>query len=64
MNEKKHEEPAINMQRTVHFSQRPSVVVTCPLCCTEQRAERDRCYRCGAVFVFISETKQPENKGA
>lgn len=64
MNDAIHKEPAFGDRKTIHFPKRPCVVVTCPRCWTEQRADRDRCYHCGAAFVFINEAKQPENKGA
>jgi predicted amidophosphoribosyltransferase len=31
--------------------------VTCPHCWTDQRADRDFCYRCGAVFIYKDELK-------
>lgn len=33
--------------------------LTCPHCWTDQRTERDFCYRCGAVFVYLDELKKP-----
>lgn len=32
--------------------------VTCPYCWTDQRTERDCCYRCGAVFLYLDELKK------
>jgi len=30
--------------------------ITCPHCWTDQRTERNFCYRCGAEFVYLEET--------
>lgn len=38
------------------FPQRPPVAVTCPHCWQEQRALRDSCWRCGARFIYESES--------
>ena len=37
---------------------RRSKVVTCPHCWTDQRTERDFCYRCGAEFIYLDETAE------
>lgn len=29
--------------------------ITCPHCWTEQRTERDFCYRCGTRFIYLDE---------
>lgn len=31
--------------------------VSCPNCWTDQRADRDFCYRCGAAFIYQDELK-------
>lgn len=39
--------------------------VTCPHCWTDQRTDRDFCYRCGAVFIYKDELKdEAEEKQA
>lgn len=32
--------------------------VTCPNCWTDQRTDRDFCYRCGSVFIYQDELKE------
>jgi predicted amidophosphoribosyltransferase len=32
--------------------------VTCPHCWTEQRTDRDFCYRCGAAFVYLDKAEK------
>lgn len=44
----------------VAFATRPAVLVSCPCCWTDQRANRNRCWRCEAQFVFLDE--QEENR--
>lgn len=47
-----------NMKKTnpiVFVESRRLKTVTCPHCWTEQRTERDFCYRCGAVFAYLDE---------
>lgn len=39
----------------VTFATRPAILVSCPRCWTDQHADRNRCWRCGAVFVFLDE---------
>ena len=29
--------------------------ITCPHCWTDQRTDRDFCYRCGAEFIYLDE---------
>lgn len=31
--------------------------VSCPYCWTDQRTDRNFCYRCGAEFVYLDEMK-------
>jgi len=42
-------------KKAVHFESRSQKLVTCPYCWTDQRAERDHCYRCGAEFLYLDE---------
>lgn len=37
----------------VLIESREQKFVTCPHCWTDQRTDRDFCYRCGAVFKFL-----------
>lgn len=52
---------AVIPPRTVSFATRPSLMVSCPHCWTDQHAFRNRCWRCGAEFVFLDETKLDES---
>jgi len=42
-------------QKAVHFESRSQKLVTCPHCWTDQRTERNSCYRCGAEFIYLDE---------
>jgi len=42
-------------QNSVLFESRELKLVTCPHCWTDQRTERDSCYRCGAGFTYFDE---------
>lgn len=46
---------AHNTPTPVEFAARPAAALTCPHCWTDQQADRDRCWRCGAHFIFLSE---------
>ncbi|MBR0596815.1 hypothetical protein [Sinanaerobacter chloroacetimidivorans] len=35
--------------------------VTCPHCWTDQRADRNFCYRCGIKFMYADENEKVEN---
>lgn len=52
-------QPAVKPAR---FPGRPPIALTCPHCWTEQRAERNRCYRCGAEFCFDDEAELPNRE--
>lgn len=41
--------------KAVHFESRKQKLVTCPYCWTDQRTERDSCFRCGAKFIYLEE---------
>lgn len=41
--------------KTVYFESRRQRFATCPYCWTDQRTERDLCYRCSAEFVYLDE---------
>lgn len=41
--------------KSVIVKSRAQKYVTCPHCWTDQRTERDFCYRCGAAFVYLDE---------
>jgi len=43
-------------EAAVFIASRSQKLVTCPHCWTDQRTERDFCYRCGAEFVYLDET--------
>jgi len=40
---------------SVAFATRPRVSVSCPHCWTDQRSNRDTCYRCGVSFHYLDE---------
>lgn len=40
---------------SVAFATRPRLAVTCPHCWTDQRSNRDICYRCGISFHYLDE---------
>jgi hypothetical protein len=44
----------------VVFATRPRISVTCPRCWTEQRSERNLCYRCDAPFIYLDERQAKE----
>lgn len=46
----------ITNNNPVIVNTRQQKTVTCPYCWTEQRTERDFCYRCGAAFIYLDET--------
>lgn len=41
---------------------REQKVITCPHCWTDQRTDRDFCYRCGAVFLYQDELDDEAEK--
>lgn len=42
--------------RYVMIESRGQKFITCPHCWTDQRTDRDFCYRCGASFFYLNET--------
>ncbi len=48
-------EVTTSKRRHLLFEERPAVALTCENCWTEQRSDRDLCYRCGTPFVFKNE---------
>lgn len=48
----------------VTFEDRRNTIVSCPHCWTDQRSERDFCYRCGATFVYLNELKKADGADA
>lgn len=42
----------------IMIESRKQKLVTCPYCWTDQRTERDFCYRCGAEFIYRDEQEQ------
>lgn len=44
----------IKNKNNVIVESRSMKVITCPHCWTDQRTERDFCYRCGAEFIYLS----------
>ncbi len=42
----------------IMLESRKQKFVTCPYCWTDQRTERDFCYRCGAEFIYRDEQEQ------
>lgn len=44
--------------KCVMVESRRQKFIACPHCWTEQRTERDFCYRCGAEFVYLDEAKK------
>lgn len=60
MKQELRSKPEILANGDVAFATRPRIALTCPHCWTEQRAERSRCYRCGAGFIYWDEQDQQE----
>lgn len=52
------EKAKAGLPSVVLLQTRPAIFVTCPHCWTDQRAERDTCFRCGARFVYAEEAEQ------
>ena len=46
-----------NQAKQVIVPSREVKILTCPYCWTDQRTERDFCYRCGAGFIYLDEVK-------
>lgn len=45
----------------VVLTSRPSARITCPHCWTDQQASRDRCWHCGAQFIFQDEVQREDD---
>lgn len=46
------------------FKTRQQPVITCPCCWTDQRAERNFCYQCGAKFIYLDERTAAKDRPA
>jgi hypothetical protein len=49
------------INKYVMIESRKQRFVTCPHCWTDQRTDRNLCYHCGAVFVYLDETAKCKN---
>jgi len=43
-------------EKQVIVKSRSIKIITCPYCWTDQRTERDFCYRCGAGFIYLDDS--------
>jgi hypothetical protein len=44
--------------KQVMVESRGQKFVTCPHCWTDQRTDRDFCYRCGSAFIYLDEARR------